>query len=114
MALSPDLLRSWREWQRSLPAFDRVRASRAITSLSGVEHDLDHLASYIAWLFRALLNGEEFDFSRLANDQIQTLGSITEQLDIEVDSVRAAELREFISGTEKLLRLLVREDVTSL
>ena len=97
-----------------MPAFDRMRASRAITSLSGVEHDLDHLASYIAWLFKAMLNGEEFDFARLANDQIQKLGSITEQLDVEDESVRAAELREFVSGTEELLRLLVREDVSSL
>jgi hypothetical protein len=80
------------------------RLNRSEASTYNVELALDHSSSYVHSLGSGVVEGREYDFVKLASDQLEELHKI--RLEIEACDVATAEreeLRNYIVATQSLL-----------
>ena len=70
------------------------------------------MVSYVTWLGQAMIDRKEYDFARLANEQMHRLDGIRTLLDGTENSVRTKSLRDFADRTESLLCMLLHQDVS--
>src|SRR5688572_32732303 len=104
MAINPGFIRRWRAWRRATAPVSNFENGRDSAPSYGLECELDHLRSYVAWLGGALIDGEEFDYARLASEQLGKARTLSEALEgLEVEHVLREELTRYLELTEELL-----------
>lgn len=114
MAVNPGFIRHWRAWRRATAPVANFENGRDSAPSYGLECELDHLRSYVAWLGGALIDGEEFDYARLASGQLDKLRILSEALDaLAIQHVLREELTRYMELTEELLLSIVRQDTSA-
>ncbi len=80
----------------------RLNRSKAISY--EIELKLDHLRSHIYTLGNALIEGKEYDFFKLASDDVQELNELNVEIEsCDITEAEKQELRQYILATESLL-----------
>ena len=104
MSPSKTFIRAWHEWIRLTVPTQNFRLNRSEASTYNVELALDHSSSYVHSLGSGVIDGKEYDFVKLASNELEELNKI--RLEVEACDVGTAEreeLRNYIVATQSLL-----------
>jgi hypothetical protein len=98
----------WVDWQRTPLPIDNLRNARIDASTWSVEFDLDHLATWVAALGSAVLEGRKCDYARMASEDLAELLRI----ELEMERTPAPErqkkhFRKYIAVTRYLLEVIL-------
>ena len=100
-------IRAWRKWQHSSEPASNFNNRRGNAPTYGIECALDHLASYVYSLCTSAIGNVDWDYPKLASEQLAELDRINSELEkCAISEPARQEFREYISATRALLEEL--------
>lgn len=107
MPYSKDFIRAWYQWQRTTVPVANFRLHRTDAPTYDLEHDLDHLASYVYSLGLKAIGKETADYAKLAAQELVELEQISSKLETCAISGNVKDtLVAYISATRRMLEAL--------
>jgi CO dehydrogenase/acetyl-CoA synthase beta subunit len=114
MATSKSFTQAWFEWQRSAAPIANFRLERTNAPTYRIEHDLDHLTSYVHALGLKALGNETVDFANLASQEFAELERISGELDrCSISEGEKKPFAAYISATRRVLEELIETQTRS-
>jgi hypothetical protein len=101
------LARAWYNWQHTALPVSNFRQGRVNAPTYKIEHDLDHLNSYLYGLGIEAISGKEIDYSKLVTQEITLLENIGKELEeCEISASEKTIYSSYIAVTYALLQVM--------
>ena len=81
MPVSKEFIRAWRAWRHAPSPYSTEYVQRQSVASGIVEHDLDHMESYLYGIGLAALEGKTCDYAEIAGRELSDLERISSQLE---------------------------------
>jgi hypothetical protein len=87
MPVSKEFIRAWRAWQHAPSPHSNQYLLRKSVSTGKVEHDLDHMESYLYAMGLDAIEGKIYEYADIASRELSDL----ERISAELESCEIAE-----------------------
>ena len=87
MRVSKEFIRAWYTWRHSSASYTNDYLLNKEVATYAVEHDLDHMESYLYGVGLGAIEGKNYDFADVAGRELSDL----ERISAELDACDAAE-----------------------
>ena len=81
MRVSKEFIRAWRAWQRAPSPYSNKYVLRQSVATSKVEHDLDHMESYLYAVGLDAIEGKVYEYAEIAPRELGDLDKISAELE---------------------------------
>lgn len=81
MPLSKGFIRAWRAWQHAPPPYSNKYVLRQSVATGRVEHDLDHMESYLYGIGLDAIGGRSYEYGEIASRELADLERISSELE---------------------------------
>jgi hypothetical protein len=79
--MSRDFIRAWYAWRHAPSPYSDAYLLRKEVASGRVEHDLDHMESYLYSLGLAAIEGKNYEYAEVAARDLAELDRISEELE---------------------------------
>jgi hypothetical protein len=81
MPVSKDFIRAWRAWQHAPSPYSNKYVQRQSVTTGQVEHDLDHMESYLYGIGLDAIEGKSYEYGEIAGRELSDLERISSELE---------------------------------
>ena len=105
-------IKAWYKWQRVDLPVSNFRQKRVKSLTYKIEHDLDHLASYLYTLGESVLSGSKIEIKDIVKGELDELEGINKELDIcAIPSNEKIPYVNFINATRDMIEAILNHGV---
>lgn len=102
-----EFIRAWYAWQRVALPVESFRQNRIRSPTLQLEHDLDHLRTYVQTTGGRFLSGTRWDWPLIVQRHLDELRNAGVELErLALDDAEKRPYREFVAATRRLLTAL--------
>lgn len=115
MGNSKEFTQAWYHWRHSMAPIANFRLQRTDAPTYRIEHDLDHLASYIYALGLKAVGNEPVDYAKLASQELVELEKIISELErCNISADEKESFTTYLAATRLVLEGLIKISTTQL
>jgi hypothetical protein len=81
MSVSKEFIQAWRTWQHAPSPYSNKYVLRQSVTTGKVEHDLDHMESYLYGIGLDAIEGKTYDYAEIAGRELSDLERISSDLE---------------------------------
>ena|SRR5947209_5989537 len=93
MPVSNEFIRAWRAWQHASSPHSNQYLMRKSVATGKVEHDLDHMESYLYAMGLDAIEGKNYEYAEIASRELSDLERIS--LELESCDIRESDKEIF-------------------